>query len=158
MMAFTSAEVVVVGAGPSGLFAATELARHGVQPRIFERAPEPHHQARATALQPATLEILARAGILDDLLAVSEPVRYARVLDSELDVVSEAPFGGIGCRWEFQASLPQYRTEQVVASHLQRLGVSVERGVTVSSVQRRDDGVLVNLQRLDGTLERLEAD
>jgi 2-polyprenyl-6-methoxyphenol hydroxylase-like FAD-dependent oxidoreductase len=59
-------EVLVVGAGPSGLFAAVELARHGVSPRVIEREPEPHRQARATALQPGTLEILAQAGLLDE--------------------------------------------------------------------------------------------
>jgi NADPH-dependent dioxygenase len=154
----TSAQVVVVGAGPSGLFAAHELARHGIQARIFERTPEPHRQARATALQPGTLEVLARAGILEDVLAASHPVHYARVLDKDLGLVSEMAFAGTGCRWEFQASLPQYRTEEMLASHLQTLGVSVERGVTVSSVQRRDDAVLVNLQRSDGSLETVEAD
>jgi sulfide:quinone oxidoreductase len=50
------AEVLVIGAGPSGLFAAVELARHGVRARLAEREPQPHHQARATAMQPATLE------------------------------------------------------------------------------------------------------
>src|SRR5581483_1764328 len=99
-MASSSAEVVVVGAGPSGLFAAHELARHGIQARVFERTPEPHRQARATAVQPGTLEVLARAGIIDDVLAVSHPVRYARVLDRDLGLVGEMPFAGAGCRWE----------------------------------------------------------
>jgi 2-polyprenyl-6-methoxyphenol hydroxylase-like FAD-dependent oxidoreductase len=68
----TGTEVLVVGAGPSGLFAAVELARHGVRARVVERAPQPHRQARATALQPATLEILQQAGIADRVLEASE--------------------------------------------------------------------------------------
>ena len=58
-------EVLVIGAGPSGLFAAAELARNGVPTRVVERQPEPHRQALATALQPGTLEILARAEVLN---------------------------------------------------------------------------------------------
>ncbi|MGH3393069.1 MAG: FAD-dependent oxidoreductase, partial [Streptosporangiaceae bacterium] len=57
------AQVLVVGAGPSGLLAAVELARHGVAVRLVEREPEPHREARATAIQPGTLEILAQAGV-----------------------------------------------------------------------------------------------
>jgi 6-methylpretetramide 4-monooxygenase / 4-hydroxy-6-methylpretetramide 12a-monooxygenase len=51
--------VLIVGAGPSGLFAAVELTRHGIPARVVEREPVPPRQARATALQPGTLEILA---------------------------------------------------------------------------------------------------
>jgi 2-polyprenyl-6-methoxyphenol hydroxylase-like FAD-dependent oxidoreductase len=68
-------EVVVVGAGPSGLFAAAELARHGVVARVVERLPVPHRQTRATAVQPGTLELLARAGLVERVLAASVHVR-----------------------------------------------------------------------------------
>ena len=47
-------EILVIGAGPAGLLAACELARYGVVPRIVERRLLPHHQARATAIQPQT--------------------------------------------------------------------------------------------------------
>ncbi len=157
-MAADRSDVVVVGAGPSGLFMALELARHGVRARIFERTPTPHHQARATALQPGTLEMLARTGILDDVLAASHPLPYARLLDADLNVVSETPFAAAGCRWGFQASLPQYRTEEILAAHLHALGVSVERGVEVTSLQPGDDAVLVALERADGTRGTVEAE
>ncbi len=149
-------EVLVVGAGPSGLFAAVDLARHGVRPRIVEREPEPHRQARATALQPGTLEILARAEVLDEVLASSMHLPFARVFDAELTQVSEMRFAGAGCRWEHQCSLPQWRTEQILADRLSSLDVSLERGVMVSSVQPRADAVLVTLERPDGTTESVE--
>lgn len=93
--------VLVIGAGPSGLFAAIELARHGVQARVIEREPLQLLEARATALQPGTLEILARAGVLDRVLDESVQLRYARVFDSTLNPVSESAFAGAGCPWEF---------------------------------------------------------
>lgn len=150
--------VLVIGAGPSGLFAAIELARHGVQARVIEREPLQLLEARATALQPGTLEILARAGVLDRVLDESVQLRYARVFDSTLNPVSESAFAGAGCPWEFQCSLPQWRTEQILAERLADLGGSVERGVSAVSLSDHDDGVEVELARADGTPELVEAE
>jgi 6-methylpretetramide 4-monooxygenase / 4-hydroxy-6-methylpretetramide 12a-monooxygenase len=128
-----STEVLIIGAGPSGLFAAVELARHGVQARVVERERGPHTQARATAIQPGTLEILARAGVVDRVLAESEHLRFARLFDAQLRQVSELAFAGCGCPWEFQCSLPQWQTEQILADRVGELGGTVERGVEAVS-------------------------
>ncbi len=154
------AAVLVIGAGPSGLFAAAELARHGVHARVVERAPHPHHQARATALQPGTLEILQQAGVLDRVLDASERLAFARVFqasDAGLRRQSELAFAGVGCDWEYQCCLPQWRTEQILADRLAELGGGVEHGVSVTSLTERDDGVLVELEAADGTRRSLEA-
>ena len=83
----TDPEVVVIGAGPSGLFAAAELARHGVVARVLDRLPAPHHQTRATAIQPGTLELLARAGLVEDVLAATLVVAPGRVAVDVVDGV-----------------------------------------------------------------------
>lgn len=149
----TGAEVLVVGAGPSGLFAAVELARHGVRARVVERAPEPHRQARATALQPATLEVLHQAGVAGRVLGASEHLGFGRVFDSNLRCVAEMPFAGAGCRWEFQCSLPQWRTEQILTERLAELGGGVERALEVVSVTEQDQDVVVELRRPEGATE-----
>ena len=70
----TQNDVLVVGAGPSGLFAACELARHGIGVRLVEREVRRHRQARATAIQPGTLEILDSVGLLSPFLETAEHV------------------------------------------------------------------------------------
>jgi 2-polyprenyl-6-methoxyphenol hydroxylase-like FAD-dependent oxidoreductase len=149
--------VLIIGAGPSGLFAAVELARHGVRARLVEREPAAQRQARATALQPGTLEILAQAGALDQVLDSSVHVHVTRVFDAGLRLTGESAFAGVGAPWEFQCSLPQWRTEQILAGRLAELGGTVERGVSAVSVQDRDDGVQVGLRHADGTPERVTA-
>jgi 6-methylpretetramide 4-monooxygenase / 4-hydroxy-6-methylpretetramide 12a-monooxygenase len=153
----TETDVLVVGAGPSGLFAARELARHGHRPRVVERDPEPHGQARATAIQPGTLEILSRAGLVDRVMAASQHLHFARLFDAQLELIGEIPFGGCGSRWGHQCSLPQWRTEEILTEALGELGVSVQRGVTVESVHARDDAVVAELRHGDGSLETVEA-
>jgi 6-methylpretetramide 4-monooxygenase / 4-hydroxy-6-methylpretetramide 12a-monooxygenase len=150
-------EVLVVGAGPSGLFAAFELARRGYRARVVERDPQPHRQARATAIQPGTLEILARAGIVDRMLEGSQHIHFVRLFDAELQLVGETPLAGTGSRWEHQCSLPQWRTEEILAEALAELGVGVERGVTAGSLQPRGDAIIAELRLADGSAETVEA-
>ncbi len=78
------------------------------------------------------------------------------MLDAHLQPVGEIAFAGAGCRWEFQCSLPQWRTEQILAQRLEELGVTVDRGVAASSLDARDDSVLVGLKRADGSAETVE--
>jgi hypothetical protein len=68
-------DVLVVGAGPAGLMLGGVLARLGVSVRLVEREPAPHGQARATGIQPRTLEIFARHGIVDGWLREGQVLR-----------------------------------------------------------------------------------
>jgi 2-polyprenyl-6-methoxyphenol hydroxylase-like FAD-dependent oxidoreductase len=153
----SGAPVLVVGAGPSGLFAALQLARLGVPARVIEREPHPARQARATALQPGTLEILAQAGLMDEVLESSMHLQFARVFDPALDQVAEMSFTGIGSPWEFQCSLPQWRTEEILTARLAGLGGTVERGTEVLSIRPAASRLLVDLRGADGTAETTEA-
>ena len=118
----TRNDVLIIGAGPSGLFAAAELARHGVEARLIEREVRPHRQARATAIQPGTLEILDSVGLLPPFLDAAEHVRCSRLYGPDMAVLGATSHDGIDCRHKFQCSLPQYETQRILEAHLASLG------------------------------------
>jgi 2-polyprenyl-6-methoxyphenol hydroxylase-like FAD-dependent oxidoreductase len=148
------AGVLIVGAGPAGLFAACELLRHGVMPRVVERRRTPHHEARGTALQPATLEVIDRGGLIEPFLRAGVRIRQVHLLGPGLREISCTKFAGIGSRYEFQCSLPQWRTETILREHLARLGVPIEYGTEVKSIEDDPAGLRVTLEA-DGRTESL---
>lgn len=148
--------VLIVGAGPAGLFAACELIRYGVRPRIVDRNPAPHHEARGTALQPAVLASLHRAGLADQFLQAGARIRQIQVLGPGLREIASEQFADAGGAFPFQCSLPQWRTETILRDHLRELGLEVEYGTEVISIEDDPSGLRVTLER-DGKPETVVA-
>jgi glycine/D-amino acid oxidase-like deaminating enzyme len=104
-------DVAVIGAGPTGLMLAGDLARAGVSCVVFERRPERSGLTRAFAVHARTLEQLDARGVADPLVATGTPVRAARFLaGAELDL-SRLP-----SRFPYVLITPQYETERVLAA------------------------------------------
>jgi 2-polyprenyl-6-methoxyphenol hydroxylase-like FAD-dependent oxidoreductase len=137
--------VLIIGAGPAGLFAACELLRHGVKARVVERSLAPHAGTRGTALQPAVLEILDRGGVIEPFLRAGVRIRHIELLGPGLAQIAVATFAGIGCKYEFQCSLPQWRTEAILREHLNSLGIRIEFGTEVTSIDDDPAGLRVTL-------------
>lgn len=142
-------DVLVVGAGPVGLTMAAELARHGVGCRIVDQLAAPSPFCRAIGVTPRTLEVWDDMGVARDMIDAGLWLDGARIvvggtvmIDGDAAPV-EAPYGFLG--------LPQHETERVLGAHVARLGIDVERGVTVAGLVPRDDGVTATLARPDGT-------
>ncbi|MFC5744418.1 FAD-dependent monooxygenase [Actinomadura rugatobispora] len=130
--------VVVVGAGPTGMMLAGELALAGADVLVLERLAEPSGESRGLGFGPRTMEIFAQRGILDDF------GDFARS--------SAGHFGGIpldfavfdGAHFSVNG-VPQSRTEAVLSGWLDRLGAEVRRGVEVTGVDAGVDGVDVHV-------------
>ena len=83
--------VVVIGAGPTGLTAATLLAQYGVESLVLERWDGVYPLPRAVHLDDEIYRILARLGIADEFAAISRPCRGLRLLEPGLRVLAEFP-------------------------------------------------------------------
>jgi 2-polyprenyl-6-methoxyphenol hydroxylase-like FAD-dependent oxidoreductase len=152
----TPNDVLIIGAGPSGLFVAAELLRYGTGVRLIEREVRLHRETRATTIQPGTLEILNSVGLLPPFLESAEHVRCTRMYGPDLSEIRVTSFEGIDCRCEFQCILPQYETQQILEAHLASVGGIVERGVTATKLELDANGLHVELVREDGGVETIQ--
>jgi 2-polyprenyl-6-methoxyphenol hydroxylase-like FAD-dependent oxidoreductase len=122
-----------------------------------ERRPAPHRETRGTALQPAVLEILRRSGLIESFLRAAVRIRHIQLLGPGLQEIVTANFADIGCEYEFQCSLPQWRTEAILREHLEDLGVDIEFGTEVTLIEEDPAGLRVTLDT-DGRTEIATAD
>jgi 2-polyprenyl-6-methoxyphenol hydroxylase-like FAD-dependent oxidoreductase len=152
------ADVLVVGAGPTGLTLAAELAAHGVRPRLVDRARDRVHESRALAIQPRTLEALARRGITGQLVAAGNPaVRLRLHARGRETAVPLFDLGLADTAYPYLLFLSQAHTERVLADHLSALDITVERGVELAGLQQDPEGVTAALRHDDGHEEQIRA-
>jgi 2-polyprenyl-6-methoxyphenol hydroxylase-like FAD-dependent oxidoreductase len=152
-------DVLIAGAGPTGLVLALWLARLGVQARIIDKTAEPGTTSRALGVQARTLEFYDQIGIAD---AVVE--RGHRVVAVNLWVAGKhaarASFGAMGkgiSPYPYALVYPQDEHERMLIAHLAEAGIEVERRTELTGLEDRGDRVLAHLKKADGSDETCEA-
>ncbi|GAA2831746.1 FAD-dependent monooxygenase [Kitasatospora sp. CM 4170] len=149
------ADVLIVGAGPTGLTLAVDLARRGVDALLVEGAGELFPGSRGKGLQPRTLEVFEDLGVLPAVLAAGGG--YPRMLNwqdgerkGEWDLIRSnephptVPHPNI---W----MLPQWRTQQLLADRLAELGGRIRFGTALTGLEQHPDRVDARLTGPDGT-------
>ena len=149
----TDSQVLVVGAGPAGLFMAAELNRHGISCRIVDKNDGPTHETRAASIQARTLAILESIGLTDELLQAGNICHAAATYTSEHKLIKHLTFDELDSAFPFVLLLPQSQTERIVARYLARLGTEVEWRVELVAFEQDEDGVRTTLQHPDGGQE-----
>jgi 2-polyprenyl-6-methoxyphenol hydroxylase-like FAD-dependent oxidoreductase len=129
-------DIVIVGAGPTGLMLAGDLARAGVRCTVLERRDGDSGVTRAFAVHARTLEELDARGMADDLVATGTPVSAIRLYKHVRIDLSELP-----TRYPYVLVTPQYNTERVLADRARRLGATIVTGAAVESIAQDADGV-----------------
>lgn len=151
----TTPAVLVVGAGPVGLVAAAELARRGVPVRIVDKLAQPTDESRAIAVHARSLDMLARMGVADALIATGVKANSMQ-LYSGRDRLVRVPLDSVDAAYPFSLNTPQTETERVLGEHLASLGVTVERGVELTALSQDGDTVHTSLHHPDGTVEEFD--
>jgi len=88
----TNTQVLVVGAGPAGLFMAAELNRHGVSCRIVDKNDGPTHDSRAASIQARTLEMLDSVSLADEFVQVGNICHAAATYTSDHKLIKYLTF------------------------------------------------------------------
>ncbi len=153
-------DILIVGAGPTGLTLAAQLKSFGVKFRIVDRTLEQAHESRALAVQARTLEILQSLGLGEALVARGNPsARLA--LHFEGRGAARVHLGGFAARdtrFPFILFVSQTETEALLGDHLGRSGAPIERGVELIGSTAEDAFVRCLLRHADGRTEAVRAD
>ena len=142
-----TSDVVVVGAGPTGLMLSAELALGGADVVLLEERIDMPNITRAFAVHARTLELLDARGMADELLTRGVPVYEIAPPGGAMMNLRELP-----SRFAMLLIVPQSGTEHVLQTRVDDLGVSVVRGAEVVGVTQDDDGATVHCA--DGTSVR----
>jgi 2-polyprenyl-6-methoxyphenol hydroxylase-like FAD-dependent oxidoreductase len=133
-----SAEVVVVGSGPTGLMLACELALGGVNVRLLEERTDKPNITRAFAVHARTLELLDARGLAEVLLPRGVPVYEVAPPGGNAVSLRDLP-----TRFGMVLIVPQSGTEKVLQERADELGVEIVRGAQVVGLSQDADGVTV---------------
>ena len=152
-------EVLIAGAGPTGLVLAVWLTRLGVRVRIVEKLAAPETTSRAIGVQARTLEFYRQIGFADTLIAHG---RKAPATNLWIDGrnMARLPFTEMGaeiCPFPFALVISQDIHEQLLEEHLASLGVNVERRTEFVGFEEKNGRVIAQLKLPDGSAETCEA-
>lgn len=149
--------VLIVGAGPTGLMMACELARHGIAFRIIDKKSERTLTSNATWVQTRTIELLDQIGLAPRFLKAGHPCNAINLYIEGKPLVS-IPLSGIDSTYPFILMLPQSETERLLIERLEELKNHVEWTSELIDVKQEDHTVLSTVQLSGGKRETIICD
>lgn len=147
---YAAPAVLIVGAGPTGLTLACELARAGVSFRIIDAAPGPQPGSRGKGLQPRTLEVFDDLGIVERVLANGRMPMPMRMIapDGQVSITGTDTLGPRpDVPYPTTLLIPQWRVEEALRLRLAELGGAVEFGTALESFTQTQVDVTAVLSR-----------
>jgi 2-polyprenyl-6-methoxyphenol hydroxylase-like FAD-dependent oxidoreductase len=140
----TTTDVVIVGAGPTGLTLGATLASKGIRFVLLDRLSEGANTSRAAVVHARTLEVLEPLGVSERLRAEGIIVPRFTIRDRDRALLT-VRFEGLPTRYPYTLMIPQDRTEAILADRLRELGGHVQRPYTLADVRQDADGVDVTV-------------
>jgi len=136
----TQTDVLIVGAGPVGLFLANECARRGIPARLIEEHSSQSVHSKALAIFPRTLEIFDMAGVAEPFLQIANRVTSVSVV-THGRTLAHMRFAPQASPYSFVAMVPQNVTENLLLEELRKTGRDVEYGTRFVAAEPRHDRV-----------------
>jgi 2-polyprenyl-6-methoxyphenol hydroxylase-like FAD-dependent oxidoreductase len=155
----TRSDVLVVGAGPTGLVLALWLSKLGVNVRIIDKTAAPGTTSRALAVHARTLELYRQLDLADAIIERGHKVPAVR-LWVKGQPQARVDFEEIGSEltpYSFLQIFPQDEHERLLIARLEQLGVAVERQTELTGYRDEGDRIAARLRRGDGQEELCEA-
>src|SRR5437763_10725887 len=152
-------DVLIVGAGPTGLMLANQLARRGVRTQIIDRHAGPARETRALGVQARTLEIYAHLGVVDRALRLGKRGTGANLWASGRKT-GRVPLGDAGkgaTPYPFVLILGQDDNERILGDRLRDWSTSVQWNTELVALEQRPDDATATLKLPDGTTRTLTA-
>lgn len=152
----TDVDVVICGAGPTGLAMAAEAARFGLRYRLIDKAAHGAMHSQALVVQARTLEQFERYEIAQRAIERGRRLRFIRMF-SDGHRVLEASFDDIPGNYPFILFLPQAQTEALLAEHVEAQGGVIEREVMLQNFTDTGERVDCELLHADASVEPVSA-
>jgi 2-polyprenyl-6-methoxyphenol hydroxylase-like FAD-dependent oxidoreductase len=146
----SNANILIVGAGPTGLALAAELRRRGIEAVTVDKIAEGANTSRAAVVHARTLEVLEPLGVVPAMLAEGFKVPVFRVRDRDRALIT-IDFEEIPSAYAFTLMCPQDRTEGILIARLNALGGKVTRPAEVTGVDIDASGARVRIAVGDAT-------
>jgi 2-polyprenyl-6-methoxyphenol hydroxylase-like FAD-dependent oxidoreductase len=147
-------DVLIAGAGPTGLAMAAEATRFGLRYRVVDKSPHGAEHSQALVVQARTLEQFERYDVAQMAIERGRRLRRIRVYSDGRRII-EASFDEIPGSYPFVLFLPQTETERLLAEHIEAQGGRIEREVELRSFQEHDESVTCELAHADGSTEQV---
>src|ERR1700692_4074508 len=148
-------DVLIVGAGPTGLVLALWLTKLGSKVRIIDKTAEPGTTSRALAVQARTLELYRQLDLTEAVIAKGHRVPAVN-LWVKGEAVARLAFESIGSGltpYPFLHTFPQDQHERLLIERLESLGVAVERRTELIRFSEHETGVIARLRGADGAAQ-----
>src|SRR5881396_2713551 len=152
-------DVLIVGAGPTGLMLGNQLGRRGVRALIIDRHPGPTVQTRALGVQARTLEIYAHLGIIEQALALGMRTAAANMW-TEGRKAARVPLGDIGrdlSPYPFVLILGQDDNELLLGEVLRKWGMDVQWSTELVALAQTSEHISATLKQPDGSTRDIKA-
>ena len=152
-------DVLIVGAGPTGLMLANQLARRGIRPLIIDHHSGPAQQTRAMAVHARTMEIYSQLGIIEEAMELGQRGNGANMW-AKGDLKARIPLASMGegrSPFPYVLMLGQDDNERIMGAHLQELGVTIQWNTELLALEQSADHVTATIKHADGSTRTVTA-